>query len=216
MRKAFDIVFDDEYLIVLNKIAKILVQPSPKKEKNTLTSLLEEQIKQKVYPCHRLDRQTSGLILYAKEPRVHNDVMMQFKRGEVKKRYYAFVKGILRKRRGILKGKIIDREARIFSEREKEAVTFYRVLAECDDFSFLDLEPKTGRTNQLRIQLSNIGHPILGEDKYAFRRDFKVNFKRLALHAYLLSFRHPISKERIDLNIGLAEDMDMFLKRREG
>jgi 23S rRNA pseudouridine1911/1915/1917 synthase len=155
------------------------------------------------------------LIIYAKNPLVHKGVMMQFKKGEVRKRYYAFVRGRLKKRRGILKGKIIDREAKIFSEKKKEALTFYRVLAESDDFSFVDLEPKTGRTNQLRIQLANIGCPILGEDKYAFRRDFKVRFKRLALHAYFLSFRHPISKERIDLNIGLAEDMDLFLKRRE-
>ena len=215
MRKAFDIVFDDEYIIILNKIAKILVQPSPKKEKNTLTSLLEDELKQKVYPCHRLDRETTGLIVYAKTPTVQKEIMLQFKKGGVRKRYYAFIKGVLRKHKGVLKGKIIDREARKFHEKKKEALTFYRVLAESDDFSFIDLEPKTGRTNQLRIQLSNIGHPILGEDKYAFRRDFKVNFKRLALHAYLLTFRHPVSKEQVNLSIDLAEDMDLFLKRRE-
>lgn len=81
-------------------------------------------------------------------------------------------------------------------------------------FSLLKLEPQTGRTNQLRIQLAKIGHPILGERKYAFGRDFKVNFKRLALHAYFLSFFHPISKKRINLHIDLASGMQDFLKNK--
>ena len=136
----------------------------------------------------------------------------QFRNREIKKKYIAFVKGNFKKRKGILEGKIIDREGKIFAEKSKYAKTFYRVLKNFLDWSMLELSPATGRTNQLRIQLSKISHPILGEDKYAFRRDFKVKFKRLGLHAFYLNFIHPISRQKIVLEIGLAQDMSEFLR----
>ncbi|MBU0694575.1 MAG: RluA family pseudouridine synthase [Candidatus Omnitrophica bacterium] len=212
MSKAFEIVFNDEYLIVVNKIAKILVQPSPKKEKYTLTSLLGKETGRKVYPCHRLDRETAGLIIYAKSEAAQREIMREFKQGEVKKKYIALVKGKLSKKKGVLEGRIIDREGKIFGERPKQAKTIYRVLKEFNNFSMVELEPLTGRTNQLRIQLAKIGNPILGERKYAFRRDFAINVKRLALCAYSLSFTHPLSKERVNLEIPLPQDMETFLK----
>ncbi|MBU1366554.1 MAG: RluA family pseudouridine synthase [Candidatus Omnitrophica bacterium] len=212
MSKAFEIVFNDEYLIVVNKIAKILVQPSPKKEKYTLTSLLGKETGRKVYPCHRLDRETAGLIIYAKSEAAQREIMREFKQGEVKKKYIALVKGKLSKKKGVLEGRIIDREGKIFGERPKQAKTIYRVLKEFNNFSMVELEPQTGRTNQLRIQLAKIGNPILGERKYAFRRDFAINVKRLALCAYSLSFTHPLSKERVNLEIPLPQDMETFLK----
>lgn len=212
MSKVFEIVFNDEYLIVVNKIAKILVQPSPKKEKYTLTSLLGKETGRKVYPCHRLDRETAGLIIYAKSEAAQREIMREFKQGEVKKKYIALVKGKLSKKKGVLEGRIIDREGKIFGERPKQAKTIYRVLKEFNNFSMVELEPQTGRTNQLRIQLAKIGNPILGERKYAFRRDFAINVKRLALCAYSLSFTHPLSKERVNLEIPLPQDMETFLK----
>ena len=211
MNKAFEIVFNDEYLIVVNKIAKLLIQPTPKKEKNTLTSILSRSIKEKVFPCHRLDRETSGLIIYAKSKNIQNKIMEQFKKGEVKKKYLAFVRGKLVKKKGILKDYIIDKQGARFKEKPKEAKTIYRTVKEFKTFSILELIPLTGRTNQLRIQLSKRGSPILGERVYAFRRDFKVDFKRLALHAFSLSFIHPISNQRVNLNIELAQDMSKFM-----
>lgn len=230
MSKAFEIVFNDEYLIVVNKIAKILVQPSPKKEKYTLTSLLGKETGRKVYPCHRLDRETAGLIIYAKSEAAQREIMREFKQGEIKKKYIALVKGKLSKKKGVLEGRIIDREGKIFGERPKQAKTIYRVLKEFNNFtplekrrlpkgklpltgfSMVELEPQTGRTNQLRIQLAKIGNPILGERKYAFRRDFAINVRRLALCAYSLSFIHPESKEKVNLEISLPQDMETFLK----
>lgn len=211
MKKPFEIVFEDDYLIVVNKTAKILVQPSPKKEKYTLTSLLKTTLKKNVYPCHRLDRETSGLIIYAKTPEVQRIIMEEFRAGEVRKKYAAFVKGRLQKREGMLEDYIVDKEGRYFGEKPKKAKTIYCVLREFKDFSIVELKPLTGRTNQLRIQMAKLGNPILGERKYAFGRDFRVNFKRLGLHAYFLDFIHPISKERVDFSIGLAHDMKSFL-----
>ena len=195
MRIPFEIAFEDEYLIVLNKTAKILIQPSPKKEKNTLTSLLRKQINQRVYPCHRLDRETTGLIIYAKDHSIEKSIIQEFRMKQVAKRYIAFIKGRLINKKGVLKGKVLDREGRRFGEKPKEAKTFYKVLEEFSGWSIIELKPFTGRTNQLRIQLVEINHPILGESKYALRRDFKVRFRRLALHASFLSFVHPVSKK---------------------
>ena len=87
----------------------------------------------------------------------------------------------------------------------------YRILKDFDNFSVVELEPLRGRTNQLRIQFAKLGHPILGERVYAFRKDFKVKFRRLALHAYFLSFIHPISNQRLNLKIDLPQDMKEFL-----
>ncbi len=213
MKKPFEIIFEDEYLIVINKIAKLIVQPSSKKEKNTLTSVLERTIKLKLFPCHRLDKETTGLIVYAKSKKIQKEFMEEFKRWQVKKKYFAFVKEKLKRKKGFFEGYILDKEGRRFGEKPKKAKTFYRVLKEHKNFSVVELEPFTGRRNQLRIQLAKINNPILGEDKYAFRRDFPVNFRRLALHAFFISFIHPVSGDRVNLSIDFPQDMKDFLPK---
>lgn len=213
MRKAFDIEFEDEYIVVLNKKVKLLVHRASN-EKYTLTSLLNKELKnkkEKAYPCHRLDRETTGLIIYAKDKRAQRIIMDEFKEKKIKKKYIAFVRGRLKKKKGKLKGYILDKEGELFGERSKKAETLYRVIEGYQEFSVLELEPLTGRRNQLRIQLAQMGNPILGEDKYAFRREFTVNFRRLALHSYFLSFIHPVSKEKIEIKIDLPQDMRSFL-----
>jgi len=214
MNKAFKIIFNDEYLVVVSKIAKILVQPSPKGETITLTSLVAKELAEKVFPCHRLDRETTGLIIYARSPSVQRGIAEQFRKGQVKKKYLALVKDHLAKSKGLLDSEIIDKEGKRFGEKVKRAKTLYKVLEEFPNFSVLELAPLTGRTNQLRIQLANIGCPILGETKYAFRKDFEVKFKRLALHAFYLQFLHPVSGEKVNLSIDLASDIKEFLTKR--
>ncbi|UCD14876.1 MAG: RluA family pseudouridine synthase [Candidatus Omnitrophota bacterium] len=214
MNNPFEIIFQDEYVVVLNKIAKILVQPSPRKEKHTLTSLLAQRLKEPVLPCHRLDRETSGLIIYAKDRNSQRKIMDEFRAGVVRKKYIAFIRGELNKKKGKLEGYILDKEGRKFGEKFKKAKTIYSVLRQSPGFSVVEVTPLTGRTNQLRIQFSKLGHPILGERKYALGRDFKVNFRRLALHAFFLSFIHPVSRQRVSLDIGLAVDMKEFLKKK--
>ena len=216
MNIPFEIIFNDECLIVVNKIAKILIQSSGRNKEPILSDLIEKEIGQKVFPCHRLDRETSGLIIYAKSKNVQDNIMDQFRARKVEKKYIAFIKGRVKKKKGLLKGYIIDREGEIFGEKKKEAKTVYETIKEFNEWSVVELKPLTGRTNQLRIQLANIGHPILGESKYAFRRDFKVKFKRLALHAFYLSFIHPLSGEKIRISIDLALDMSEFLKKGVG
>lgn len=216
MKEAFRIVFNDQHLIVVNKIAKVLIQPSPKGEKTTLTSILQKELSQKVFPCHRLDLETSGLIIYAKSLRGQQKIMEQFRRREVKKKYIAFIKGNLGKRKGIWEGKIIDREGKIFGERAQVAKTIYRGLKDFAGWSLIELITITGRTNQLRIQAAEVNNHILGESKYAFRRDFKVKFHRLALHAFYLMFIHPVSRKKVTLEIDLASDMKEWYNLKKG
>ncbi|MDD5195548.1 MAG: RluA family pseudouridine synthase [Candidatus Omnitrophica bacterium] len=209
----FKIIFQDDSVIVLNKIAKLLIQPSKKGETHTLTSVLAQHLKYPVYPCHRLDRETTGAIIFAKNRHIRDAIMDEFRRHEVKKTYIAFVRGKMKHSQGMLEGYILDTEGNRFGEKPKKAKTSYRVIAATGSFSALELEPITGRTNQLRIQLANIGNPILGERKYAFGRDFKVNFRRLALHAHFLSFYHPITKKILKLYADLPLDMQKFLEQ---
>ncbi len=211
MNEPFKIIFEDEHIIVLEKIAKILILPSPKKEKYTLTSLLEEKLKIPVYPCHRLDRETSGLIIYAKTEGIQEKIMDQFRDGRIKKAYLAFARGHLKSKKGVLAGYILDKEGKKFGEKPKKAKTLYRVIREFKNYSLIDLIPLTGRTNQLRIQLANIGNPILGERKYAFGKDFRVNSRRLALHAYFLSFMHPVNNKKLTFRLDLPQDLKAFL-----
>ncbi|MCF7870477.1 MAG: RNA pseudouridine synthase [Candidatus Omnitrophica bacterium] len=213
MNKVFEIVSEDQYFLVLNKIARIVVQPSPKKEKRTLTSLLEKHLKEKIYICHRLDKNTQGLIIYAKSKQIHKNITGQFRKREVKKKYLALTEGNFKKNKGVFKGLILDKEGRKFKEKPKKSETSYKVLKRCKGFDFIELIPKTGRTNQIRIHLAQAGHPILGEKKYAFRRDFMIKFNKLALCAYWLKLRHPVSSQQIMVKIGVPEYMKNFIEK---
>lgn len=208
--KALNIVFNDEYLVVVNKLAKVAVQAS--KGEVTLSSILEKVLNEKVFPCHRLDKETSGLVVFAKSVNVRDSLMAQFKNREVYKKYVAFVRGRIEKEKDVLESFILDKPGKKFGEKNKKAITFYRLIKRYPRFSVVELVPKTGRTHQLRIHMADLGHPILGERTYAFRRDFPLDFKRLALHAYSLEFVHPVSKDKVCLKVDLPKDMQEFLK----
>lgn len=202
------IVYEDEWLLVLNKPSGLLTVPTPKKEPRTLTSIVNEDLKQKglayhLYPCHRLDRETSGLIIYAKGKFIQKKMTEEFRRKGVKKRYLAFVQGLLPKAQGEIRYPI----------ENKSAVTKYKVIEKRRGFSIVEIMPLTGRTNQIRIHFKSIGHPLIGETKFAFRRDFKLKAKRLCLHAQSLEFIHPITKKPTCLLIDLPQDSREFLEK---
>ncbi|MDD4900279.1 MAG: RluA family pseudouridine synthase [Candidatus Omnitrophica bacterium] len=189
------IVYEDNWLLIADKPAGLLVIPTPKKEKRTLTSILN------LHPCHRLDRETSGLIIYAKTKSVQKQMMELFSRRLVKKHYLGFVQGKLRQRSG---------EIRIAVEG-KPAQTRYEVLEERNDFSIVKVFPLTGRKNQIRIHFKSIGHPLVGESRFAFRKDFALKAKRACLHAAYLEFLHPVTRKMLKVEAKLALDMQQFL-----
>ncbi len=192
--KRYRIAYEDEWLIVIDKPSGLLVIPTPKKETNTLTGLLNREldcrgIERNAYPCHRLDRETSGLVIYAKGPAVQKLMMEQFRSREVKKSYIAIVHGKVLRDSGTITSGIYNRN----KKRVEPAITKYSVIDKREVLSVLEVEPVTGRTNQIRIHLQKIGHPIVGESVYAFRKDFRLKFKRVCLHAAKLDFKHPIT-----------------------
>ena len=190
-------IYEDAYLLIVDKPSGLLTVPTPKKEKNTLTDIL------RFYPCHRLDRDTSGLIIYAKSKRIQKLMMRKFQKQEIKKEYTAFISGRLEKASGQIKSYITDNPY----EPKKLAVTNYKLLRQFKDFAQVLVVPETGRTNQIRIHFKELGHPLLGESRFAFRRDFKIKFKRVALHASRLVFSHPVTNERLDFYCELPADL---------
>ena len=204
------VVFEDDWLMVLDKPAGLLVIPTPKNEPRTLTSILNEDLKARnvsyrLHPCHRLDRETSGLIMYAKGKSIQKKMMDAFRQKKIKKTYIAFVQGALSQSEGIIREPIENREA----------VTHYRVLERKRDYSVVEVKPLTGRTNQIRIHFKHVSHPIVGETKFSFRRDFVLKARRLCLHAQALEFIHPVTGKSIEVMIELAEDLREFLKSHD-
>jgi Pseudouridylate synthases, 23S RNA-specific len=209
--KRYKIVYEDDQLMVVDKASGLLTIPTPKAETNTLTDLLNHDldrrdIKVNAYPCHRLDRETSGLIIYAKGKAMQQRMMEEFRARAVKKTYIAFAHGIVKKDFDTIATSIYNRN----KARSEDAITRYRVLERRGAFTVIEAEPVTGRTNQIRIHLKAIGHPLLGETVYAFRKDFKLRFKRVALHAAAVEFMHPVSGKKLSFVSPLHEDMKRF------
>ncbi len=212
------ILYKDDCYLVVDKPAGLLVVPTPQKEKNTLTDIVNAQCRtpqeERIYPCHRLDRETSGVIIYAKGTRNQELLMEQFKHGRVSKKYIAFVQGKLKNPAGEIKSYIRDREQERFQKNApaKFAVTRYKVLEVRRRFSIVEVNPVTGRTNQIRIHFSEMHHPLVGERKYTFGKDFELKFRRTALHAAEVEFTNPVSRKKISVASPLPEDMEKFLE----
>ena len=196
-----EIIFEDPYLMIVNKPSGLLVIPTPKNEKNTLTNKLNEILLKrnesvKDHPCHRLDRDTSGLIIYAKGKSVQQKMMTLFHENHVSKKYFAIASGYIDKKEGTINFRI----------EGKTAITKYKVIEQNENYTVVEIELLTGRTNQIRIHFKDIGHPLLGETKFAFRKDFKIKFKRLALHSHSIEFTHPVTNEKMFFNIPMPDE----------
>ena len=201
------VVYEDPWFLILDKPPGLLTISGPKEESRTLTRILNADLEKRIvsyrlHPCHRLDKETSGLIIYAKGKSAQEKMMEEFRERRVTKTYIAFIQGTLPKNQGEIK----------VSLEGLSAVTQYKVLARRRDFSILEVKPLSGRTNQIRIHFKAIGHPLVGETKFAFRRDYRLKAKRACLHAKSLEFIHPFSKKKARVDSELAVDLKLFLK----
>ncbi len=196
------ILFEDDYIIVVNKPAGMLAHPSHRENSGTLLNALVHHLnkvddRDVVRPglIHRLDKQTSGIMVIAKDARSHRRLSASFMKKQVEKRYLALVEGIVADDEGTVDAPI-GRFAEIkhwgVKEDGKHSETRFSVRKRSDDTTLIELEPVTGRTNQLRIHCELIGHPIVGDVKRGGRE-----FERLCLHAYRLGFPHPQTNERL-------------------
>jgi 23S rRNA pseudouridine1911/1915/1917 synthase len=198
------IIFEDTDVLVLDKPQGMVVHPGAGNQTHTLVQALLFHTRQlsTINPqrpgiVHRLDKETSGVMVVAKNNSSHLNLTKQFKKHTIERRYIALVTGQVQFDEGVvdvpLKRHVLDRKKMFvsFTEEAKPAHTFYRVLKRYPEFTALELFPKTGRTHQLRVHLAYLGHPILGDSKYGKKK----NFERLALHAKDLGFAHPSTGE---------------------
>ena len=217
-----DIVYEDEYLLVVNKPAGMVVHPAPGNYSGTLVNAILwhcaslSGIGGRLKPgiVHRIDKGTSGLLVVAKTDEAHNGLARQFKDRTINRIYIALVKGTVQLDNGIIElpiGRSVrDRKKMAVKfEKSKTAKTSYRVLKRFEDFTVLELKLATGRTHQIRVHLSYIGHPLLGDEKYGT----KGILARPALHAATLGFIHPITKKYLEFTSELPKDLNEIISR---
>jgi len=211
-----DIVYEDRDLLVVNKPAGMVVHPAPGNYSGTLVNALLAHCKDlsgvggvlKPGIVHRIDKGTSGLLVVAKNDSSHKALAGQFKAKTIKRVYWAVVKGVVRFDNGIVELPI-GRSARdrkkmaVKSEDGRDAVTRYKVLERFKDSTLLELTLGTGRTHQIRVHMSHIGHPVLGDEEYGSRS----RIGRPALHAKTVGFTHPGTKKYLEFTSELPDDM---------
>jgi 23S rRNA pseudouridine1911/1915/1917 synthase len=214
------IVYEDDAVIVIEKPAGLLTISTEIEKTKTAYYQLNEYLKQRarmvqerIFIVHRLDRDTSGLIVFAKSIVVKR--MLQSSWHAVEKRYYAIVEGTPAKKQDDIKSHLRETKAlRVYSSQHsneaKSAITKYRVIKQSKGYALLDILLVTGRKNQIRVHLADIGHPVAGDKKYGAQTD---PFKRLGLHAYYLSFKHPLSGNTLQFKSEIPQRFrDMMLK----
>jgi 23S rRNA pseudouridine1911/1915/1917 synthase len=214
------IVYEDAEILVINKPYGMLVHPTKGVRSGTLLNALNYYLNftetGKPKPekfiraglVHRLDKKTSGLMVVAKNPLAHKNLSRHFQRRLVEKKYYAVVEGRIKGDSGTINapiGRNAEERFWYIAADGKPAESHFQVIERFADATLLELEPVTGRTNQLRLHCAYIGHPIIGDDKYGGRE-----FERLCLHAYKLSFHHPNGNRRLEFETELPTDFPKF------
>ncbi|MFC1658996.1 RluA family pseudouridine synthase [Pseudomonadota bacterium] len=236
-----DIIFEDDYMLVINKQEGLTTHPGAGNYDNTLVNAL-------LYYCgdtlsgingimrpgivHRLDKDTSGLMVVAKTDKAHHSLSKQIAERTLERRYKCVVWGVLNPKSGKIKGNIIkSRYNRIKMEVSrnenigKSAITNYETLEIFGDnaFSLLECKLDTGRTHQIRVHLSHLNHPLIGDPLYnkgkkklpkstdQEMKDFVEHFSRQVLHSYKIKFKHPISEKVYEFETDLPEDMEKLV-----
>ncbi len=206
------VLYEDEDIIAVNKPRNMPTHPSPGHEDDTLANALAYYFEENVtfHAITRLDRDTSGVVLLAKNAlsaKLLSDFMQS---GAIKKEYVAILTGVLQPEAGVICAPIKKREdsagLRCVAEDGKEAVTEYRTEHKKDGLSVVTLFPKTGRTHQLRVHMSHMGCPIFGDDLYGAPQEHE----KIRLHAKRIQFLHPMTKKPMGLEAPLPEDMKVL------
>ena len=199
-----DIVYEDENYLVVNKPSGMLTISTEKESNRTLYHFVREYIKEqdkrnKIFIVHRLDRETSGLVLFAKSEDLKRKLQENWEKVALTRKYVAVVSGILEKKEDQLVNYLKENtQNRVFISKDtsgKQAITNYKVIRENRN-SLLEIEIETGRKNQIRVQLAEISHPIIGDNKYG-----TIKEKRMYLHATKLEIRDPITGKILTFEI---------------
>jgi 23S rRNA pseudouridine1911/1915/1917 synthase len=219
----FEVVFEDEHLIVVNKPAALLTVPTPYRERNTLidkvTAYLRTADKRgEAFVCHRLDRGVSGLLLFGKSLEISMQIRDQFELRKPQREYIALVRGVLTSHEGIFRSYLAtDGNLNRFSTQDKEAgqlaITHFRTVTTLDDATLVQIWLETGRRNQIRVHFAEKGHPVLGDPRYQSRLAEHPRWKarRIALHARSLGFTHPVTGQAYRFESELPQEFVEFI-----
>jgi len=219
-----EIIYSDNHLVVVNKPSGMVVHIGARNRRGTLVNALLyhfpglKKIGAEERPgiVHRLDKETSGVMVVAKSLRAYKELQRQFKKREVKKVYLGLVWGRMPEKEGKIDwplGRHLKHGERISvsTKKPRPAETRYSVQEELGNFTLLEIKPVTGRTHQIRVHLATSGHPLVGDLRYGCRKS-KIKYPRLFLHASHLSFIHPDKGERVEYFSPLPEDLEEFLE----
>jgi len=228
----FTIVFENENYLAVNKTGNLPVHPSGIFFRNTLVMLLEDQRGEKLYPIHRLDRETSGAILLGKNSTAASEVQKNF--SKVGKEYLAIVSGDIKENIfavdmpiGPARNSLINKKREAYEEGTETALTKFELKDSSGVYSLVKASPVTGRMHQIRVHLKYAGYPIIGDKMYGedetIYLDYvksgdsenlaqRAGFARCALHSHSFSFYDPFEKREIKITAGIPRDMDLFLK----
>lgn len=223
-QREFEIVFEDEHFLVLNKPAGLAVHGGSGVSFGVIELLRRQRPQAKFLElAHRLDRETSGLLIVGKKRAALNHIQDQMREGGIEKRYYALVQGrwlnqMQHVKLALHKFLTEDGERRVTASQEgKPAHSIVRLVARWARYSLVEVELKTGRTHQIRVHMQTLGFPLLGDDKYG---DFALNkqlaregLSRMFLHAAQLVLTHPVSGQRLALRAALPPDLQAYLHR---
>lgn len=201
-KKKLDIIYEDKYLIIINKPSGILTISRDNRNDKNLYDEVKEYVKKqnpknKIFIVHRLDKDTSGLIIFAKNEKVKS--ILQTNWTKVKRYYYAVVNGIVKENNHLENYLLETKTHDVIITKDKKkgilAITNFEVMEYNKKYTLLNIEIKTGRKNQIRVQLSNINHPIVGDKKYGATSN---PIRRLGLHAHAFGFVHPKTKKKYE------------------
>jgi 23S rRNA pseudouridine1911/1915/1917 synthase len=212
-----DILYEDKYMFVLNKHPYQLVHPSGQTTNGTLANYLAHDLQQRnimaaIRPLHRLDRNTSGCIVFAKDAQSQSLLEQQLKAKTLERTYMALVKGVVESESGRIDAPIgkhpTKANRRAVRNNGDDAITVYKTIARYEDASLLELQLLTGRTHQIRVHLAHIGHPILGDGMYGTRSSV---IGRQALHAVSIAFKELERQQKITVEAPLPKDFQEAL-----
>lgn len=208
----FEIVYEDRYMIVIDKMEGCLSVATDSKKENDALFFLRQAYGSTVYPVHRLDRETSGILLFARGGESQKRFDLLFETHTIDRRYFAILEGRLPDNQGTWESYLIENPnnfdvSSTTSDAGKKAITHYKVLHRSKKFTYVELELETGRKHQIRVQASDQGHPVVGDKRYGATIDA---MDRVALHAIHLGFIHPFTGKKMSFSSPLPQVFDVL------
>ena len=217
-RQDLPIIFENDEFIVINKPSGLLTVPSDNEKGRTAYRMVNDYLQQKdkhmrAFVVHRLDEDTSGVLMFAKNPKTKDILQKNWSDIVLERGYYAIVEGKMEKSEGTLINYLKENSLNLMYVTQdkvtgKKCVTHYKVVRTNSEYSLLDLNIDTGRKNQIRVQLGHIGHHVIGDDKYGEPKD---PLKRLGLHAYKLKFVHPVTKKIFEFKTEMPQEFSKII-----